>query len=118
MLQVSFNGVDEFIEELKKEAGVGSIESSKIEGNVVRLSNLYTNSRISPNIKHVSLMATFVSNGHIVRLDRYCGDHWGINAASDQETIDKTKKYGDKIEAVCKELGLDVRAGLFEESKT
>ena len=113
MLQVSFNGVDEFIEELKKEAKAGSIES-----NVVRLSNLYTNSRLCQNIKHVDLIATFFSNGHIVRLDRYCGDYWGINHASDQEVMDKTKEYGDKIEAVCKELGLDVRTGLFEESKT
>lgn len=111
MLRVSFNSVDEFLEELKEEAKAGSIE-----GNVVRLSNLYTNSGISPNIKHVALVATFVSNSHIVRLDRYCGDYWGINQASDQETTDKTKEFGDKIEAVCKELGLEVRSGLFEKS--
>lgn len=112
-MQVSFNSVEEFIEELRKEAEAGSIE-----GKIVRVSCLYTNSRISPNIKHVSAVSTFVAHGHIVRLDRYCGNHWGINQESDDKTLEKAKETSQKIEAVCKELGLDVRTGLFEEAKS
>ena len=113
---VRFNQVEEFCDELHKEQG-------NIERRIVRVTNLYTRSKMAANIKHVQLIATFLvcafpaalpaAGPHIVRLERYCGDIWGIEK-QDQPVLERAEAATKKIEQVCQELGLEVRPGVIE----
>lgn len=121
MVTVKFNSVDEFCDELRKEQG-------NIERRIVRLTNSYIQSRLSPNIWYLNVTATFlvapypgglpapIAGPHIVRLDRYCGDIWKI-ASQDKPVLERAKAASQQIEETCKELAYEVRAGVYEETK-
>jgi hypothetical protein len=110
---VKFNAVEEWSEELGKDAP---------DRGIVRLTYLYKPSRISPNIRHVLLVATHTVTRpggephQVVRFERYIGDLWGM-----KETDDKVMERGEeikaKIESVCRILQVDVRAGIFESPR-
>ena len=107
-MKVTFNQVKEFIAELYKDEG-------KVERNLVRCTKLFEASRLSPNIRHVSVFSTYSVDGQVITLTRYCGDIWGINEERDAEVIAKADQLLMTIEASCKRLGLETRAGMLEE---
>lgn len=100
---VKFNSVDEYKQE---------IHLSQPQGSLVRLTKMIADTRLSPNLKHISAVATFRnSSGEIVRLDKHCGDYWvgsGIQTASE-----RADKVITDLEEFCKANGLDTRPGLF-----
>ena len=114
---VKFNSVGEFCDEIRKEKG-------NIERRIVRLTNLYTPSKLSPNIKFVQVISTFLvcafpaalpaAGPHIVRLERFCGDIWDPGG-TDKKAIEQAEEVSKKIEAVCQELGLEIRPGVIEK---
>lgn len=113
---VRFNQVEEFCDELRKEQG-------NIERRIVRVTKLYTQSKMAASIKHVQVISTFLvcafpsalpaAGPNIVRLERYCGDIWGIKN-QDQPVLERAEAAIKKIEQVCQELGLEVRPGVIE----
>ena len=105
-LVVKFNSVEEFLEELKK---------SPPSDNIVRHTTSYLNSTISPNINHVSVLASYLNKqGQIVRLVYYCGDVWGIGT-EDDKTYAVVNVHHARIEAACKDHGLEDRSGSLQE---
>jgi hypothetical protein len=132
---IKFNQVDEFVEELKKEFPIAipnpdpdlNQEEKKSLmaairrglGQILRLTCLYRDSTMNSNIKHATVIATIksASEKDIIRLERYCGEMWGVGG----EVDDKVKANRDtafkSIEDACKELGIEVRAGIFEEQR-
>lgn len=111
MVAVKFNAVEEFCDELEKEA-------SEMPRKIVRLTNSTRLSPLSPSIKHLSVIATFLitlpSGQHgIVRLERYCGDLWGMGR--DAKVLEEAERLAGVVSATCKKLGLEVRAGVLED---
>lgn len=110
MAIIKFNHVEEWDEELQKDLP---------DRCIVRLSYLFKPSRISPNIRHVLLVATHTVTRpggephQLVRFQRYIGDLWGTKETDDQ-VMERGEQLKAKIEAVCRQLGVDVRAGIFE----
>jgi len=116
MATVKFNAVDEFIEELKK---------SQPWPRIVRLTYLSRQSSVSPNIRHLFVVSTFVvtawlstdkSVETLVRLDKFCGDTWGLNTEEDKKVQERAEVVVKQIEDACREVGYEVRAGVFEEA--
>lgn len=107
-MKVKFNQVEEFCEELEKDAPL-------IDRQIVRCSKLWETSKLSPNIRHLSFLATCTVKGQLVELRRYCGDIWGINLEADERVEDKAKETNKTIDKVCGLLKLEVRAGHIEE---
>lgn len=110
MPTVKFNSPDEFCEELQK-------DQEKVARRIVRCTNQTQSSRLSANIKLVTVLATYaVRNSELrivdlVRLERFCGELWGINEEEDQKVWDRAEEIRKKIEAVCAASGLELRAG-------
>lgn len=113
MATVRFNDVEEWSEELRKDLP---------DRGIVRLSYLFKPSRISPNIRHVLLVATHIVTRpggpphQLVRFEKYVGDLWGLNQERDKEVMGWGEELKANIEAVCRDLRLDVRAGMIESS--
>ena len=117
---IRFNQVEEFIEELKKE-----YPNPKIPCYILRLtcSYQYQSNGVNPNalkpapIKIGTVIATIksASKEDIIRLERYCGEYWGADFKGDETTKANVETAFKSIEDACKELGIEVRAGIFEE---
>lgn len=105
MATVKFNDVDEFCEELARDGP---------DRDIVRLTYLFKTSRLSPNIRHVLVVATCTVQGQIVRLERYVGDVWGLSA-TDEEVMEKALQTKNRLHERCKKLNLNVRAGVLED---
>ena len=54
-------------------------DATEVDRGIIRVINLFETSRLSPNIRHVTVVSTFSMKGQVVRLERYCGDVWQIN---------------------------------------
>lgn len=109
MTTVRFTDAKEFIEELERDRGM-------IERGIVRLTNHYMPSSLSPNIWHLSVIASCKVGQDLVRFQRYCGDAWGKNSEDqNRPTRDKADEVQKEIEKACQELGLEVRPGIYEE---
>jgi hypothetical protein len=108
-MKVKFSYTSEFCAELEKDA-------PSVDRQIVRCTNLYEASRLSPNIRHVSFFATYSVGGERVELSRYCGDTWGINEEMDRKVHDSAANHLRTVKEICKRLGLEVRAGLLEEA--
>ena len=105
MLTVKFNSTEEFLEELRKDPPPDKI---------VRQTAIYRSSRLSPNIKLVSVLATFWNKrNQVVLLEHYCGDMW-VGDEESRKTQQKMNEVYDKIDKCAQELGLEVRAGTLE----
>ncbi len=105
-MKVLFNDVGEFLEELAKDTP---------DRKIVRITNLFKNSSFSPNIKLLSVIASYTVQGQLVRLERYCGDIWEINEEQDNKIYERAQKVHAEIKEKCEEIGCEVRAGSIEE---
>lgn len=108
MPRVKFNAVEEFCAEMER-------DKSDIDRRIVRLTHLFQDSRLSPNIQHVLAVATYSVKGQVVRLERYCGDVWRINDEADKKVLDRAEAVHKAIKEACQRLELKVRAGILEE---
>jgi hypothetical protein len=63
------------------------------------------------------VLATYaVRNGEsrivdVVRLEKFCGELWGINEEEDQKVWERAEEISKKIEGICTASGLELRAG-------
>jgi len=103
-----YSTTEEFCAELEKDA------INLIDCQIVRCTNLYEASGLSPNIHHVTFFAAYSIDGEIVELKRYCGDIWGINKEADQKVQDSAAAQLKTVKETCKRLKLEVRSWFFE----
>lgn len=107
MPTVKFSYADDFLDELEK-------DKDKVDRGIVRLVYSSTPSKLSPNITHLSVVATALVEGQVYRLECYCGDLWRIEG-QDEVVHQKGKEVKKAIEDGCARLGLEVRGGSIEE---
>ena len=103
---VKFNNAEEFTEELERES---------LAKPVVRLTYLRkANEKIAPLTTLFVVGTAKAADGDIIRLEHYCGALWGIG-----QEDEKTQRHAEDvyrfIENHCRDLHLEVRAGIFEE---
>jgi hypothetical protein len=104
---IVFNAVEEFLKELETDKDL-------IARKIVRLTNLYHYSPTTPFIRHLSVAATYKAASEIVQFKQYIGDLW--NAERDEKTIERSRLLHQQITDECKQCGLEVRAGMYQEA--
>ena len=102
---IRFNVPEEFLAEVEK-------DKQGIASKIVRVTNLYRQSTVSPVIRHLFVVATYKVTGEIVRLDYHAGDLWRME--QDEHTRARAKEATQRIEEACATQGLELRAGLYE----
>ena len=107
MPTVKFSDPEDFLEELQK-------DREKVDRHIVRLVYQVTPTKISPNIQHLSVLATALVADQVYRLEPYCGDLWRIER-QDQPVYDKGRQVKEQIVVACAHLGLEVRGGAIGE---
>jgi len=110
-MKVTFTNPDEFIEELKK-------DKEKVVWGIVRLTTAYKPTKIS-SVYTVEVVSTYRKGDEIIELRKFCGDVWsnlkGERAFKEEEKAFKVRdSIYEKIENACQELGIEVRAGIYE----
>ncbi len=109
---LKFNDVTEYCEELKK-------EKDNVDRKIVRVTNQTGPTSLSPSIRNLSVISTFVVGFSyppvVVRLEYFCGQLWGFE---NQDTLirEKSEKAIKQIEEASKGLGMEVRAGIIEDT--
>lgn len=106
---VKFNSPAEFVEELKADA-------EKVDRGIVRVTQQFASSNLSPNVRSASIVATARIGDQIIRLDRYCGDLWGMDSA-DEAVQRKLSDVMMFIDNAVTSFGLTVRPGVIEPEK-
>jgi hypothetical protein len=104
MIFVRFTNADEFLDELRAEAG-------RIEDKVVRV---VCSRRAVPGHTIFRVIATVLVAGRIVRLDRECGEFMFPDSDESRAVIDQTNAIAQTIRTVATGLGLEVRTGVYE----
>jgi hypothetical protein len=104
---IVFSAVEEFLKELETDKDL-------IERKIVRLTNLYQQSPMTPVIRHLFVAATYKAAGEIVQFTQYIGDLW--NAEQDEKPVEKSIALQQQIEEECTQWGLEVRAGMYREA--
>lgn len=107
MAVVKFNSVEEFLEEVEK-------DRSNTHLKIVRLTNVWAAIPNLAPIRALSVVATAKVKEDIVRLDRYCGQIWNIGS-QDEGTYKRAEAVRKQIEEAAKKLGIEIRAGVWEE---
>jgi len=106
MATVRFNVPDEFLAELEKYQPL-------IHRGIVRITHLYRDSKLSPIIRHLSVVATTRIGDDVVRCEWYCGDLWQMED-NDKKVTAKAAQIRQELEDGCTRLALQVRAGIVE----
>ncbi len=106
MAAVTFARSSEFLEELEKDA-------DQVDRGIVRVTFLWTPTKQTPNIDHVSLSASCTVQGQLVKLVEPLGLHW-YPPAPDSGVMETGKEKRDQLTAKLEEFGLEVRSGVFE----
>ncbi|MHB8084381.1 MAG: hypothetical protein ACYDHZ_00950 [Dehalococcoidia bacterium] len=116
---VLFNKPEEFIEELRKEFPEVSdgVKSHSLPKNpeILRITSMFSSKGSTPGSK-VSLVATTKMQsvpGDILRLEYFCGESWG-EPAIDNKVFERARVARVAMEALAKELNLEIRAGILE----
>ncbi len=106
MARVSFNGPEEFLEELER-------DRSLVERDLVRVTGLYRRGGPLP-MTRVALVATAKVAGDVLRLELEVGS---FIAREDAEAHGVMKRLGERrawLEAELARLKLEVRTGMLE----
>jgi hypothetical protein len=106
MATVRFNIPDEFLVELEKDQPL-------VHRGIVRITHLYRGSKLSPIIRHLSVVATTRIGDDVVRCECYCGDLWQMED-NDKKVTAKAAQIRRELEDGCARLALQVRAGIVE----
>jgi hypothetical protein len=109
MATITFNLPAEFLVELEQ-------GQQLVRRGIVRIPRLYRTSSFSPVIRHLSVVATALIGGDVVRCESDCGDLWQM-ADHDTATLTKAGQVCRALEDGCARLGLQVRAGIAEEKR-
>lgn len=120
-MKVLFSEVSEFLQELERESPPlkpGQINTSNVMGLIVRLTSVRTTMSTSP-LAQISVLSTFRTNvpfDTVVELKTEVGSTFRFDPSdeSSKKVWNKAKEIYDEIEAKCKDLGLEVRAGRYE----
>lgn len=107
---IKFNDIHEFLHELRTDYG-----SRQHRGGILRLTHVRRAD--ADGICHLSVVATITSRsepGAIIRLERPCGELWGLNSPDDK-TRGRADEAASMIRNHCAELGIEVRAGMLED---
>ncbi len=107
-IKVGFNDPEEFVGELRQQAGEYAVTPA-----VVRLTRRYSMAGGGVPYRLLTVVSTFVSNGQLFELTRFCGEVWGIGGESDQKAAGHAKATEEAVEKAAKELALEVRPGVF-----
>ena len=111
-MHVKFNQVDEFCEELERDAG----SPQGVDRGIVRVTNLWTASKTVPSIKFAKVIATYSHRGQIVRLEHMCGDYWlEVETPENDKTMERAAADHATVKEACERLGLELRSGTLEE---
>lgn len=106
MATVKFNETDEFVNELTKDA-------NKVERSIVRIVFRTSFDSGIPHIHILTLVASAVVDGHVVRLERRCGSFWK-ETEEQKKVVEFAESHADRIRSACAEMKLEVRSGVFE----
>ena len=106
MATVRFTIPDEFLAELEKDQPL-------VHRGIVRITHLYRDSKLSPVIRHRSVVATPRIGDDVVRCECYCGDLWQMED-NDKKVTAKAAHIRRELEEGCARLALHVRAGIVE----
>lgn len=113
MAIIIFSSENELIDELEKDYAEEPIKPPQ-KRPILRMAGLLKPIGNAPAIRRYYLVATMKDpRGDILRLERYCGDLWGIEE-QDKLTHDKAEKLRGAIEKVCEKLFIEVRGGVFD----
>ena len=113
MAVVKFNAPSEFLTELEKDKPL-------IERGLVRLTNLFRTHTSVASLQHWSVVATAKIGSDLVRLEYHCGSLWRLGGPADpagQQVRETAARIHTEIAEACQRLGLEVRAGMLEESE-
>lgn len=102
-MTVKFNATEEYIEEM----------SNNVNQMPVKILRITKRARLIPNAERLFITATHRRNDEIIRLDRYVGELVGVKA-DDAPTYRKAEAIMNALEKIARELGLEVRAGMYE----
>lgn len=124
MIVVKFTNTDEFIAELGRDRLRDNQSGSPrdlgiIQDGIVRITRQYKASGMSPNVALVALLATYVTtNGHIVRLEAFCGDYWRGDTQQSEYVEQAERVLEQSIRGKAETAGLEVLDGHFAETDT
>jgi hypothetical protein len=110
MIIVRFNDPEEFAAELTR---------GKPKNGILRVMKEFKYSGRA-NTRHISVLSSFIryddpaGNGEIIKLDNYCGEYW---PNGDRKALDRAEDAIRDLEDAAKRLGIEVRAGVYEETK-
>jgi len=104
-MTVRFNATDEYIDEMKK----------NVERMPVKILRITKRARLIPGAERMFITATHRIEDEIIRLDRYVGELRGAKM-DDAPTYRKAEAIMNSLEKTAKELGLEVRAGMYDET--
>lgn len=110
-MQVTFNEVDEFIDEVKKE--FQNVSFSINHKRIMRITGLLKHT--TSLMRHYYLCATVLNlRGEIVRLEKHCGALWAAGNSEDEKTRFAYDGWYNRVKVAADELGLEVRGGVYE----
>jgi len=107
---VQFNTVNEFLAEL-------TADLAQLDRKLVRVTNLYQQSKQMPAMQYVSVVATARVATDIIRLDIYCGEVWNMDTQHNERVLKKAEALQQRIRESCVRLGVEVRAGLLKSAE-
>jgi hypothetical protein len=103
---IKFNDAKEFVAELQ-------LSRLHMPEPILRVTKSFEQSGAVPSAFLVSVIATFEMRTRIVRLNRYCGEHW---PHADQKAVELADSTIKVLEDAAKELEVEVRAGVIEST--
>lgn len=103
-MKVQFHAIEEFLAELIK-------DKERVEHGVLRVTVLR---RFHDPFVHLFLLATTVIGGTIVRLDHRLGECFAADATAITTLGKKAEELMARLDREAEQLGLEVRAGVFE----
>ena len=104
MATIRFHQVSEFLDELRKDRG-------KVDRGIVRMAFRHTK---NPPLTTLTLVASAVVAGHVVTLERRCGEFMFADGPDSKPVQDRGDEFADMVKQACAEMNLEVRSGVFE----
>ena len=105
-VKVKFSVVDEFLAELRKDAG-------KVKDRIVRLTQIHEDDGTAP-LRWIAIVAGALISDRLIELSVPCGQDWGEGVSETERTKKRAKETMVQITKVARALGLEVRQGLYE----
>jgi hypothetical protein len=109
MAHVLFTEIDEFLEELGRDARAGAVRD-----RIVRVTRRFKPAESCPTLTHLSVVATYVARAQVVTLERHMGTLWGKSfEGQDAPVLEKAGQLVNRITSAAERLGLETRAGII-----